>query len=55
MQCMKKQDACIYAAQFHIEIEGTPKSSQRIMANFLKEAQRWNASRGADGAVEVAL
>ena len=30
----------IYAAQFHIEMEGTPESSRRIMSNFLKLAHQ---------------
>jgi len=51
MQCMKKRNTCIYAAQFHIEIEGTPESSLRIMTNFLNEARQWNRRLGAHAAV----
>jgi Glutamine amidotransferase class-I len=36
MQCLRVKDRCIYAAQFHIEMGGTPQTSQRIMANFLE-------------------
>jgi GMP synthase-like glutamine amidotransferase len=39
-QCLRRRDALIYAAQFHIEMEGTPEVSRRIMANFL-ELARW--------------
>ncbi len=42
-QCLRVKDVPIYAAQFHIEMEGTPANSQRIMANFLNEARLWNA------------
>jgi hypothetical protein len=42
MQCLRLKDRPIYAAQFHIELEGTPGSSRIIMSNFLEEAQRWN-------------
>jgi len=41
MQCMRRDDRPIYAAQFHIELDGTPESSRRIMANFLKAAREW--------------
>lgn len=37
-QCLKLRGFPIYAAQFHIEMEGTPETSRRIMANFLAEA-----------------
>jgi hypothetical protein len=35
-QCLRLKDYLIYAAQFHIEMDGTPESSRRIMGNFLK-------------------
>ena len=34
-QCLRLKDHPIYAAQFHIEMEGTPDSSRKIMGNFL--------------------
>jgi GMP synthase-like glutamine amidotransferase len=40
-QCMRRDDRPIYAAQFHIEMKGTPESSRQIMANFLGVAQDW--------------
>ena len=41
MQCMRVVDRPIYAAQFHIELDGTPDSSRQIMANFLAIAKKW--------------
>ncbi len=35
------EDRYIYAAQFHIEMAGTPENSRRIMANFLALAKTW--------------
>jgi hypothetical protein len=40
VQCLRQRDHCIYAAQFHIEMQGTPETSRRIMSNFLSEAKR---------------
>jgi hypothetical protein len=40
-QCLRGKDRYIYAAQFHIEMAGTPGNSQRIMANFLQLAKEW--------------
>jgi hypothetical protein len=40
-QCLRRADRYIYAAQFHIEMDGTPDSSRPIMGNFLKLAQDW--------------
>ncbi len=37
-QCIRFRDHPIYAAQFHIEMDGTPESSRRIMENFLNMA-----------------
>jgi hypothetical protein len=34
-QCLRMDGHYIYAAQFHIEMKGTPAASQQIMANFL--------------------
>lgn len=40
-QCLRMNDRPIYAAQFHIEMEGTPESSRIIMSNFLALAREW--------------
>ncbi len=40
-QCLRVADRFIYAAQFHIELPGTPEPSRRIMSNFLKVAKQW--------------
>jgi hypothetical protein len=40
-QCLRRRDRPIYAAQFHIELNGTPESSRQIMSNFLKLARSW--------------
>ena len=39
MQCLRLKDRYVYAAQFHIEMEGTRVASQQIMANFLRLAK----------------
>jgi hypothetical protein len=41
MQCLRVADRYIYAAQFHIEMAGTPGTSQQLMANFLALAKAW--------------
>jgi len=41
VQCLRLRERPIYAAQFHIEMAGTPESSQRIMGNFLRLAEKW--------------
>ena len=41
MQCLRVADRYIYAAQFHIEMNGTPATSRAIMANFLRLAREW--------------
>lgn len=46
-QCLRRRDAPIYAAQFHIEMAGTPETSRTIMANFLRLATAWSASTRA--------
>jgi hypothetical protein len=43
-QCFRVKDRYIYGAQFHIEMEGTPDNSRRIMANFLSLARQWGGS-----------
>ena len=40
-QCLRIKDRYIYAAQFHIEMAGTPESSRQIMSNFLRLARDW--------------
>lgn len=35
VQCIRRSDAPVYAAQFHIEMTGTPEVSEQIMRNFL--------------------
>jgi hypothetical protein len=40
-QCIRVKDRYIYAAQFHIEDEGTPESARAIMGNFLRLAKEW--------------
>ena len=40
-QCLRMNDRYIYAAQFHIEMAGTPETSRKIMSNFLRLAHEW--------------
>jgi GMP synthase-like glutamine amidotransferase len=40
-QCIRVKDRYIYAAQFHMELPGTPENSQRIMSNFLSLSKGW--------------
>jgi len=40
-QCIRVSDRPIYAAQFHMELPGTPENSRLIMSNFLKLAKEW--------------
>jgi hypothetical protein len=42
IQCLKVKEHLIYAAQFHIEMSGTPETSRRIMSNFLTLAKQWS-------------
>jgi hypothetical protein len=39
VQCLRYRDRWIYAAQFHIEMSGTPEASRLIMGNFLALAK----------------
>lgn len=39
-QCLRLRHRYIYAAQFHIEMDGAPETSRQIMANFLDLASR---------------
>ena len=41
VQCLRVDGRPIYAAQFHIEMAGTPENSRTIMGNFLKLARDW--------------
>jgi hypothetical protein len=41
VQCLRRANRYIYAAQFHIENAGTPETSRTIMTNFLRLAQEW--------------
>ena len=41
IQCLRLRDRYIYAAQFHIEMSGTPETSRQIMGNFLALAESW--------------
>ncbi len=40
-QCLRVKDRYIYAAQFHMEMNGTPENSRAIMGNFLGLAREW--------------
>jgi hypothetical protein len=40
-QCLRVENRYIYAAQFHMEMAGTPENSRRIMGNFLALAKEW--------------
>ena len=44
-QCLRVRGRPIYAAQFHIEMDGTPENSRRIMSNFLELAREWRDNR----------
>ena len=44
-QCLKVKERLIYAAQFHIEMSGTPETSRRITSNFLSLAEQWGGYR----------
>ncbi|MBM4001473.1 MAG: hypothetical protein FJ297_18385 [Planctomycetes bacterium] len=47
-QCLRRDDACVYAAQFHVEMAGTPETSRAIIGNFLRLAER-QAAESANG------
>ena len=40
-QCLRLRDRYVYAAQFHIEMAGTPEASRLVMGNFLNLARSW--------------
>lgn len=41
VQCIRRRDMPVYAAQFHVEMAGTPETSRAIMGAFLDEAEKW--------------
>ncbi len=45
-QCLRVKNRHIYAAQFHIEMAGTPETSRKIMTNFLSLARASAARNG---------
>jgi hypothetical protein len=45
VQCLRWKDYPIYAAQFHIEMAGTPENSRLIMSNFLALAKQTTRTR----------
>lgn len=46
-QAFRRIDRPIYAAQFHIEMSGTPETSKQIMRNFLDIAREWGGYRAS--------
>ncbi len=40
-QSIRVKDRYIYAAQFHMELPGTPENSRKIISNFLSLAKAW--------------
>ncbi len=40
-QCLRVKGYPIYAAQFHMEMGGTPENSRTIMGNFRRVAEEW--------------
>jgi hypothetical protein len=44
-QCLRLDGKPIYAAQFHIELDGTPENSRVIMSNFLTLAKQAASER----------
>jgi hypothetical protein len=46
-QCLRFGGFPIHAAQFHLEMAGTPEVSRRIMGNFLEEARHWRDRAGS--------
>ena len=53
-QCIRMNGRPIYAAQFHIEMTGTPETSRQIMANFLGIAKAWGGYNPDGGASPAA-
>jgi hypothetical protein len=52
VQCMRVRDRYIYAAQFHMEMEGTPENSVKLMSNFLALARSWSGYNPSCNAVD---
>ena len=52
VQCIRRADRYVYAAQFHIEMEGARDSSRRIVGNFLRLASGWGGYNPDGLAVE---
>ncbi len=50
-QCLRIENRYIYAAQFHIEMDGTSENSRQIMRNFLSLAREWGGYDPAGKAV----
>lgn len=50
-QCLRVENRYIYAAQFHIEMAGTPESSRTVMSNFLSLAKNWGGYNPSGKAV----
>ncbi|HZJ14077.1 MAG TPA: discoidin domain-containing protein [Chthoniobacteraceae bacterium] len=44
-QCLRRDGFPIYAAQFHIEMAGTPENSRRITSNLLALAKEWRTQQ----------
>lgn len=40
-QCLRLRAGYVYAAQFHIEMPGTPENSRMVMSNFLALGRAW--------------
>jgi GMP synthase-like glutamine amidotransferase len=53
-QLIKRDGRPIYAAQFHIEMQGTSETSAAIMAGFLAEARRWRSAGSGSGSAGAA-
>jgi hypothetical protein len=41
VQCIRRAESPVYAAQFHVELEGSPEPSLRITRSFLALARAW--------------
>jgi GMP synthase-like glutamine amidotransferase len=53
-QCLRMSDRYIYAAQFHLEMAGTPEVSKRIMKNFLELSKVWGGYNPTGKAASLA-
>ena len=52
-QCLRLNGRPIYAAQFHIEMAGTPEISRQIMGNFLALAKAWGGYHSTGGSASA--